>query len=173
VLLGAIALLTALIGVNLMRSDTSFGDVLAQPIYYLIWGFVNFDAEAVGSVSPCVHTVPIVGCQFSVYNSYLISPTWNVFSAISPIYIDGGVVYVAIFFLIAGFALGHFEQSPSSSLNDYFYFVFNYFFLMAHNGYAFYSNTFFVSLGIIAIIKFLKMTSENNAPRNQDFSRLR
>lgn len=96
--IGLAALLFIFLAVNVLRSGISFEEGLKQPIFYLIWGFVNFDAEAVGHSSACLHTIPIFGCQFSVENSYLISPTWNVFSALSPIYLDGGVLYVALFF---------------------------------------------------------------------------
>jgi oligosaccharide repeat unit polymerase len=153
--ISVISILTLFFLVNYFRSDTPIDHVAQQLMYYLIWGFVNFDAEALNSTSVCLHTIPIVGCMFSVNNDLLISPTWNVFSALSPIYLDGGPVYVFLFFLVLSFLLTYLERRSTSISGTYFYFLLIYWFIVAHNGYSFYSSSLILSAGMSIVINLV------------------
>ncbi len=158
-IVGATSGFFLLVLINLLRAEASLTEVLAQPVYYLTWGFVNFDTEAIGHSSSCLYTVPLLGCQFAVDNRYLLNSTWNVLTALSPIYIDGGIVYIFIFFFFIGALVRVTENLRSSLLIDYLYFVSCYFLLLAHNGYAFYSRSFFLAAGVIILLNALRAAS--------------
>lgn len=143
-------------GINGMRSaNNSFGDLINQPVYYAIWGFVNFDAEVIGHLSDCLHTIPGFGCRFEVPNATLIIPAFNTYSALAPIYLDGGALLVFVVFFSMALMLGVTARRRDSLINNYVFFLCVYFFFMSHNGYMFYSKTYLVALAFFATLSAL------------------
>lgn len=139
--------------VNGLRSGDFFS-TLAQPVFYIYWGFVNFDNSAISAASNCLHSIPVFGCKFAVDDSDLIISTWNVYTALTPLYVDGGVYLIVIVFFVFGFSAGFFEKTQNRLLFDYLHYMSFYFFFLAHNGYMMYSSSYFSALILILFIEF-------------------
>lgn len=152
-LIGGFALFIAVfIFINGLRGS-GFVNALIHPVYYAYWGFANFDAEAVNTMSDCIHSIPMIGCKFQVDNEQLINPAFNVFTALSPLFIDGGALLVSFTFFTFGFLLKYFQRTASSPINDYIFYVAFYFMLFASNGYIFYSSFYFNALALLLVIE--------------------
>lgn len=140
--------------VNGIRSQ-SFYSAFGQPIYYIYWGFINFDINAIPATSECLHSVPIFGCKFFVDNSNLLDPTWNVYTALSPLYIDGGIFLITLVFFLFGFFSGYFEKTKSRLTYNFIHYASFYFLFFSHNGYLFYSSFYISALIFLIYIEFL------------------
>lgn len=138
--------------VNGMREGNTISALIRQPMFYLIWGYVNFDSEALSHVSTCIHSIPGFGCQFGLPNEILINPAYNVYSALTPLYIDGGPILVFLVFAIMAFAVNAADRRPRTPFTSYVLFLGVYFFVMAHNGYTFYSKTFLAGIIIVTAV---------------------
>lgn len=154
ILLAATIFAAMFLLINGLRGG-DFLSTLSQPIFYIYWGFVNFDSTASFATSSCLHSLPLIGCKFSVDDSDLIVSTWNVYTALSPIYIDGGLPLVIGVFFFFGFLSGFFEKSKNRLVFDYLQYVAFYFFFLAHNGYIFYSSVYFSALFIILVVEHM------------------
>lgn len=135
--------------------DGNFASTLTQPVFYTYWGFVNFDNSATTSVSNCLHSIPLFGCKFSVDDKDLLISTWNVYTALTPLYVDGGIFLIISVFFMFGFFSGYFERRKNRLLFDYLSYLSFYFFFLAHNGYIFYSSFYFSTLFLIFFLEFL------------------
>lgn len=149
---GIVIFLTLFIFINGIRGS-GFANALIHPIYYAYWGFANFDAEAVNATSSCLHSIPMIGCKFQVDNEHLMNSAFNVFTSLSPLYIDGGTLLVSCTFLAFGFLLKYFQKTASSAINDYIFYVAFYFMLFASNGYIFYSSFYFNAFMLLLIVE--------------------
>ena len=139
--------------VNGIRSG-GFISALAQPVYYIYWGFVNFDIYAVPADSSCLHSVPFFGCKFEVDNAELVDPTWNVYTSLAPLYIDGGALLVSVVFFVFGFFSGYFERREGRLLYGFLCYVSFYFLFFSHNGYLFYSSFYILSSILVIILDY-------------------
>jgi oligosaccharide repeat unit polymerase len=156
VIFAGVTLTLFFFSVNWMRSsNNSFADLINQPIYYLIWGFVNFDVEAIGHISNCFHSIPGLGCKFEVDNSTLLIPAFNTYSALAPLYLDGGVLLVLLVFFFVSFFLGVSTSFGDGLFTNYVFFLCVYFLFLAHNGYMLYSKTYIACLALLAAISLL------------------
>lgn len=144
----------AFVFINSLRGG-SFFSTLYQPLFYIYWGFVNFDSVAIEASSSCLHSAPFVGCNFFVDDSQLISPTWNVYTALSPLYVDGGLPLVCLAFLFFGFILGFSQRKNGRLLYDYLFYVSFYYFFLSHNGYLLYSSFYFTALFLLVFLEFI------------------
>lgn len=163
-ILFSILFLVIFVFINGFRNDR-LDSALYDPIYYAYWGFVNFDTGALVGSSGCLHTLPLIGCQFAIDNSDLINSTFNVFTALSPIYRDGGDFLVFIFFAIFGFLVRATDFKTNSLLSGYFFVVSCYFFLFSTNGYIF-NSSFYISAFLLLLI--VKLLSAQGKVRHHD-----
>lgn len=133
------ALLILFYTVNSIRSDFSPWDA---PLYYIYWGFVNFSDLAFQNFDDCLYSVPVFGCHFNATPDQLTNPTWNVFTALTPLYLDGGLLLVGIFFFVSAYLLAWSSKRFNSLLSDYIFYLMTYLFFLAHNGYIFDSKSY-------------------------------
>lgn len=153
------------IAVNILRAQATLDDVFAQPLYYIYWGFVNFDSLSLQATSNCIHSVPLIRCKFTVDDGDFLSSTWNVYTALTPLYIDGGRILVGCAFFALGALLAILERIAGSLTRDYLYYLCFYFFYLAHNGYAFYSSSFAVTFIGFHILEYISGARSNRQCR--------
>lgn len=136
---------------------------------YIYWGFLNFDQLAVDYSSNCFLTLDAFNafserCAFKY--SELQNPTWNVFTALTPIYIDFGYIGICLFFFFVGLVYGLSVKS-NSVLSNYLFFSLSYFLLIAHNVFLFKSLSMFVMLiGALVFLFLENIFKYNQASRN-------
>lgn len=158
-----VCFLAMFIFINGLRGG-GFISTLTQPVFYAYWGFVNFDNSAVAAVSSCLHSVPLFGCKFAVDDGDLMISTWNVYTALTPLYVDGGVYLVVAVFFVFGFLSGFFENRKNRLLFDYLHYMSFYFFFLAHNGYILYSSVYFSALFLIVLVEFMAKNYRKRVP---------
>jgi hypothetical protein len=146
VIIAGLIFLALFFAINTIRTQIS-GISLIQVPYYIFFGFVNFSDIAYSFPgSGCFYSIPIIGCDFVFDNSLLEIKTWNVYTALMPLYIDGGnfLVFIFFFFISVVFSLSY--NSRGVITLDYLFVYIFYFFMMAHNGYMFNSGVLFLML---------------------------
>lgn len=123
------------------------GDLGLEEIFlYMYWGFVNFSNIAFQEKSDCLYTNFFDNCKFVFDNQMLENPTWNVFTALTPIYIDGGSLYIFLYFTIASAFFLYAGRVRGSIGFSYMRYIVMYFIFIAHNGYYFNSKAGLISL---------------------------
>lgn len=158
--------IVAFVFINSLRGG-SFLSTIYQPLFYIYWGFVNFDSVAIGASSSCLHSLPVVGCNFYVDDAQLISQTWNVYTALSPLYVDGGLPLVCFVFFIFGFVLGFSKRKSNRLLYDYLFYVSFYYFFLSHNGYLLYSSFYFSALLLLIFLEFVAKYYRKSSTMNE------
>lgn len=154
VLFFSIFFLAVFLIVNGIRSGGVIS-ALAQPVYYIYWGFVNFDIYAMSADSKCLHSLPILGCKFAVDVDELVDPTWNVYTSLAPLYIDGGAPLVSSVFFVFGFFSGYFERREGRLIYGFLCYVSFYFLFLSHNGYMFYSSFYIAAALLVMLLDFM------------------
>ncbi|WP_068929484.1 hypothetical protein, partial [Acinetobacter pittii] len=126
---------------------------------YFFYGFENFVRIAPIYTSECLHSVPLLNseCQFTYDNDSLVNPTFNVYTALMPIYADGGSVLVGLIFFVFSFLIGLIKDYKNSFFITFLFYLAHYFFMMAHNGYVFNSGSFVVLLILFFIFDFIRI----------------
>ncbi|MGN5727015.1 O-antigen polymerase [Acinetobacter calcoaceticus] len=153
-----IAFLVIFFGINAIRSGI-YSINFEELFNYFFYGFENFVRIAPTYTSECLHSVPLLNsnCQFVYDNDSLINPTFNVYTALMPIYSDGGVVLVGIIFFIFSFLLGCIKDYKNSFFITFLFYLLHYFFMIAHNGYAFNSGSFVFVLFLLFVFDILRV----------------
>lgn len=142
--------------INSIRVGGSLVGLIQIP-YYLFWGYQNFsDIAFVYPQVDCLYTVPISSCEFTNVSFDLADSTWNVYSALMPIYLDGGNVYVFLFFLFLTLVFFVTEKTHGVVLLDYIHVYLIYFLMMSHNGYMFNSGTLVMILFPLIFLEFFR-----------------
>ena len=148
--------------VNFFRGGMT-GINLMEPIFYSIFGFYNYSFIASGSYPDCLYSLSVVsGCKFVFDNALLPIPTWNVYTALTPLYIDGGDRYIGVYFLLAGFFLSVSARIKNSIFLNFVYFTSVVFFFYAHNGYLFDSNIYYILAIFFMFFDFIRYKSRVN-----------
>lgn len=163
-LLAGLAFVAFFLTVNGLREGNTLYALIRQPLYYAVWGFVNFDDVAVGHLSDCIHSIPGFGCQFGPSNDILINRAYNVYTALAPLHIDGGLALVILVFGAIAFAITVLNRMPPGLISSYALFAGTYFFAMAHNGYSFYSKTFLAGIIIVTVVTIVAKLSLRGLP---------
>lgn len=143
-------------GVNAIRSGV-YSISFLELFNYLFYGFENFVRISSNYYSTCLHSIPIFGCSFTYDNNALINPTFNVYTALMPLYSDGGVVLVSLFFFFLSFLIGLIKDYKNSLFFTFLFYVLHYFFLIAHNGYIFNSGSFVIILIFLFFVDFVRI----------------
>ena len=142
--------------VNYLRVNADSVDYFA-PIFYIYWGFVNF-SEFAGNLSlTCFSSNPFGMCQLPFSDDFLVVKTWNVYTALAPLYADGGIFYTSIFFGIVIFLLVYSSRIYGSLFFDYLHYICFYFLFFAHNGYAFSSKSIYLALTMFFVLDVYRM----------------
>lgn len=160
VLLLGIAFYLIFIGVNSLREGTaSIEDIaFSNIIFYVYWGFYNFSDFMNYAHPDCVYSIPIFACKIIIDNTLLTDPTWNVWSALTPLYWDGGIYLIAAVFFAIPFVMTWSVRIKSTFLSDLLFYICVYFLMYAHNGYVFTSHTY---SAMILLISLLSIHSRN------------
>ncbi|MFV5516117.1 hypothetical protein [Acinetobacter gerneri] len=143
-------------GINALRSGNYTVSFL-ELFNYLFYGFENFSRIAPSYSSNCLHSIPLFNCQFSYDNAQLINPTFNVYTALMPIYADGKSLLVGLVFFSCAFLLGLIRDYKNSFFIFFLFYLLHYFFMMAHNGYVFNSGSFFIVLVLLLILDLTRV----------------
>lgn len=145
-------------GINAIRSGV-YSINFEEFFNYFFYGFENFVRIAPIYTSECLHSVPLLNseCQFTYDNDSLVNPTFNVYTALMPIYADGGSVLVGLIFFVFSFLIGLIKDYKNSFFITFLFYLAHYFFMMAHNGYVFNSGSFIVLLILFFIFDFIRI----------------
>ena len=114
-------------GINAIRSGI-YSISFTELFNYLFYGFENFVRIAPYYSSDCLHSVPIFGCHFTYDNALLINPTFNVYTALMPLYSDGGNFLVGLIFFIFSFLIGIIKNYKNSFFIVFLFYLLHYFF---------------------------------------------
>lgn len=145
-------------GINALRSGI-YSISFEELFNYFFYGFENFVRIAPVYTAECLHSVPLLNsnCQFVYDNNSLINPTFNVYTALMPIYADGGAILVGFVFFMFSFILGLMKDYKNSFFIAFLFYLSHYFFMMAHNGYVFNSGSFVLMLFLLFIYDFIRI----------------
>lgn len=143
-------------GINALRSGI-YSISFLELFNYLFYGFENFVRISSNYFSNCAHSIPLFNCQFTYDNSALINPTFNVYTALMPLYADGGVVLVCGVFFIFSFLIGMIKNYKNSFFISFLFYLLHYFFMIAHNGYIFNSGSFIIILFLLFFIDLTRI----------------
>lgn len=149
--------------INFLRAGG--GDWGGQELFlYMYWGFVNFSNIAFNEKSDCFYTNVFSDCKFVYDNSMLENQTWNVYTALTPIYIDGGVLYVGLYFFTISLIYFVSGKVSGSLFFAYMKYLSMYFIFIAHNGYYFNSRSGLIT-GLFMFILDLSIFVSRNSKR--------
>lgn len=153
-----LAFLVIFFGINAIRSGI-YTINFEEFFSYFFYGFENFVRIAPSYTSECLHSIPLLNteCQFSYDNESLINPTFNVYTALMPIYADGGSFLVGFMFFTFSFLLGLLKDYRNSFFITFIFYLTHYFFMMAHNGYALNSGSFIILLVLLFIFDSVRI----------------
>ncbi|WP_252720684.1 hypothetical protein, partial [Acinetobacter sp. RIT698] len=143
-------------GINALRSGL-YTVSFVELFNYLFYGFENFSRIAPSYTSECLHSIPLFNCQFTYDNLKLINPTFNVYTALMPIYADGKSVLVGFVFFLCAFLLGLIKDYKNSFFFAFLFYLLHYFFMIAHNGYVFNSGSFVIVLFLLFILDLTRI----------------
>lgn len=143
-------------GINSLRSGV-YSISFTELFNYLFYGFENFVRIAPYYNSECLHSVPLFNCHFTYDNGLLVNPTFNVYTALMPLYADGGNILVGLFFFTFSFLLGVIKDYRNSLFISFLFYLLHYFFIIGHNGYIFNSGSFVISLMVFLIIDLIRV----------------
>lgn len=155
---GLLLFLVMFFSVNALRTGL-YTASFTELYNYIYYGFENFVRIFSSYYSDCLHSVPLINCPFTYDNDLLIYSTFNVYSALTPLYSDGGIYLVSIVFFSFGFLLSLLKNLNNSFFISFFFYLMHYFFLIAHNGYIFNSGSFVIILIILLFVDIVRVKS--------------
>lgn len=143
-------------GINALRSGI-YNISFLELFNYLFYGFENFVRIAPSYSSDCLHSISLFGCPFVYNNDALINPTFNVYTALMPLYADGGVVLVGFIFFLFSFLLMFVKDLKNSFFVSFLFYLMHYFFIIGHNGYVFNSGGFVIALIVLFFVDVFRV----------------